>query len=281
MERTFLEWIIFLLQEYGTLFFKGTLTTLWISITGTFIGYLIGFAIGVIRTIPINEEQSMGYRAVVNIVKKVVQIYVVVFRGTPMIVQAMVVYYGASQAFGIDIEPLTAAVIVLSLNTGGYAAEIVRGGIMSIDNGQIEGAKALGMTHVALMLHVVLPQALRNISPQLANLFVTNIKDTSVLNVISVTELFFVTKSAAGTYFRFFEAYTITAMIYLILTILINKLLDILEHKLDGKSDYDLVSEEELKKRMEGIIYEWHKGAKIRKNTNYRNQTSQKAFWRP
>lgn len=250
MERSFLGWIIFLLQEYGTLFFKGMLTTLWISITGTFIGYLIGFAIGVIRTIPVNEEQSVGYRIIVNIVKKIVQIYVVVFRGTPMIVQAMVVYYGASQAFGIDIAPLTAAVIVLSLNTGGYAAEIVRGGIMSVDNGQIEGAKALGMTHVASMLHVVLPQALRNISPQLANLFVTNIKDTSVLNVISVTELFFVTKSAAGTYFRFFEAYTITAMIYLILTILINKILDIVEHKLDGKSDYDLVSEEELKKRM-------------------------------
>ena len=169
-----------------------------------------------------------------------------------MIVQAMVVYYGSSQALDLNIAPMAAAIFVLSLNTGGYAAEIVRGGIISVDNGQMEGAKALGMSHVSMMVNIVLPQALHNTTPQLSNLFVTNIKDTSVLNVISVTELFFITKSAAGTYFRFFEAYTITAMIYLLLTIIINKMLEIFERYLAGKSDYVLVSEEELRQRLEG-----------------------------
>lgn len=108
----------------------------------------------------------------------------------------------------------------------------------------------MGMSHVCMMIHVILPQAFHNITPQLCNLFVTNIKDTSVLNVISVTELFFITKSAAGTYFRFFEAYTITALIYLFLTIIINKLLSILENGLNGNSDYLLVNELELKRRL-------------------------------
>ena len=253
MDKSFFEWIVFLLQEYGSLFLRGTLTTLFISVAGTFVGYLIGFAIGVVNTAPVNKDQSIGYRAIIVLLQKFVQLYVVVFRGTPMIVQAMVLYYGASQAFDINIDPFTAAIIVLSLNTGGYAAEIVRGGIISVDNGQLEGAKALGMTHVSLMIHVVLPQALHNITPQLANLFVTNIKDTSVLNVISVTELFFVTKTAAGAYFRFFESYTITALIYLVLTIIVNKLLSLFERWLEGKSDYELANEEELLAKIQEV----------------------------
>lgn len=250
MEKSFFEWVIFLLQHYGTFFLQGTITTLVISIVGTFIGFLIGFLVGIINTIPVNREQPTGYQLLVKFMKLIVKVYVTVFRGTPMIVQAMVVYYGSSQALDLNIAPMVAAVFVLSLNTGGYAAEIVRGGIISVENGQIEGAKALGMSHVSMMVHIVLPQALQNITPQLCNLFVTNIKDTSVLNVISVTELFFITKSAAGTYFRFFEAYSITAMIYLLLTIIINKLLQLFERYLAGKSDYVLVSEEELKQRL-------------------------------
>lgn len=253
MEKSFFEWIIFLLQQYGTFFLAGTISTLVISVLGTFIGFLIGFLVGIINTIPVNNDQSISYQLIINLIKKLAQIYVTVFRGTPMIVQAMVVYYGSSQALGINVAPMAAAIFVLSLNTGGYAAEIVRGGIISVDNGQIEGAKALGMSHVSMMLNIVLPQALHNTTPQLCNLFVTNIKDTSVLNVISVTELFFITKSAAGTYFRFFEAYTITAIIYLLLTIIINKLLQLFERYLNGKSDYILVNEDDLKQRLEEL----------------------------
>ncbi len=250
MEKSFLEWIIFLLKEYGQFFVYGTIMTIVISVIGTFIGFVIGFITGIINTIPIHSQQSIGYRFFISMIKKITGIYVTVFRGTPMIVQAMVVYYGSSQLFNINIAPFAAAIIVLSLNTGGYAAEIVRGGIISVDHGQEEGARAMGMSHVCMMIHVILPQAFHNITPQLCNLFVTNIKDTSVLNVISVTELFFITKSAAGTYFRFFEAYTITALIYLFLTIIINKLLSILENGLNGNSDYLLVNELELKRRL-------------------------------
>lgn len=250
MEKSFFGWIIFLLQKYGQMFLGGTIVTMVISIIGTAIGFLIGFLTGIINTIPVSRDQPLLYRALVKLLKLFTGIYITVFRGTPMIVQAMVVYYGSSQMLGINIAPLMAAIIVLSLNTGGYSAEIVRGGIMSVDQGQKEGAKALGMSHVCMMVNVILPQALHNITPQLCNLFVSNIKDTSVLNVISVTELFFVTKSASGTYFRFFEAYTITAMIYLLLTIIINKILSIFENHLNGSQDYSLVSEQELKARL-------------------------------
>ena len=115
-----------------------------------------------------------------------------------MIVQAMVVYYGAMSLFDIDMSAMFAGFLVVSINTGAYMAETVRGGIESIDEGQREAAVAIGMDHFQTMRYVVLPQALRNIMPQIGNNLIINIKDTSVLNVISVTELYFASKSAAG-----------------------------------------------------------------------------------
>ena len=131
-------------------------------------------------------------------------IYIEFFRGTPMIVQAMVIFYGSALAFGIDMDRTVAAIFIVSINTGAYMAEIVRGGVISIDKGQFEAAQAIGMNHVQTMLHVVLPQVIRNILPATGNQFIINIKDTSVLNVIGVTELFFQTKSVAGNNFQIF-----------------------------------------------------------------------------
>ena len=125
-------------------------------------------------------------------------------------------------------------------------SETVRGGVISIDNGQIEGAKAIGMSHFQTMIYVVIPQVLRNIMPQMGNTFISNIKDTSVLNVVAVTELFFVTKSAAGTYYRYFEAYVITALIYLVLTIVFSFVLKIIERLVEGRKSYSLVDIETL-----------------------------------
>ncbi len=122
-----------------------------------------------------------------------------------------------------------------------------------MDKGQTEGAQSIGMSHVKLMFYVILPQALKNTTPQLCNLYVTNIKDTAVLNVISVTELFFVTKSAAGTYFKYFEAYFITALIYLFLTIVISKLLSLIENRLMGKQEYEMVGEEYIRNRIKEL----------------------------
>jgi len=155
-----------------------------------------------------------------------------------MIVQAMVIYYGCAQALHINMPYLLAAFVIVSINTGAYLSEIIRGGIQSVDPGQKEAAVAIGMTHWQTMLHVILPQAIRNVLPALGNEFIVNIKDTSVLNVISVTELFFISKSAAGTYFKYFEVFFITSVIYFVMTFAFTRLLRWVEKKMDGPENY-------------------------------------------
>jgi putative lysine transport system permease protein len=135
---------------------------------------------------------------------------------------------------------MTAAIVTVSINTGAYMAEIVRGGIISIDKGQAEAAKSIGMTHWQTMVYIVLPQAVRNIMPSIGNEFVVNIKDSSVLNVISVAELYFNSKSAAGTYLRYFEVFFITAAIYFILTFTVTRILRLLEKKMEGPDSYSI-----------------------------------------
>jgi len=159
-----------------------------------------------------------------------------------MMAQAMFIYYGMLPLLGLNLSMWQAAYFILSINTGAYMAETVRGGINSIDVGQIEGAKALGMGYVPMMIYIILPQTFKIIAPQIGNTFVANIKDTSVLNVIAVTELFYITKVAAGTYFRMFEAYTITALIYLTLTLLFNGLLKLIEKYMAGKESYEVLN---------------------------------------
>ena len=242
MERNIIQWIIFLMQEYGTYFWKGTLVTLETAILGTLLGLVLGFVIGIVKSTPIAPEDSMVKKIYYKVLKTVCDGFVQVFRGTPMMVQAMIIYYGLKQ-YGIDISSFNAAILVILLNTGAYMAETVRGGIQSIDNGQFEGGKALGMSHFTIMFSVVLPQAFRNIIPETGNLFITNLKMTSVLNVIGISELYFATKTAANTYYRYFEAFLITGAIYFILCAVFSKLLSILEKKMEGKKDYELATE--------------------------------------
>lgn len=237
----FVEWIIFLIQQYHEYYLQGLLTTLETSLLGTVLGCCVGFLTGIIQATDLKNQTNRIKKALLVIPWYVSKIYVTIFRGTPMIVQAMVIYYGFSQMFGLDLAPFQAAVLIIMLNSGAYMAETVRGGINSIDRGQIEGAQALGMNYVPMMIHVILPQTFKIIAPQIGNTFVANIKDTSVLNVISVAELFYITKVAAGTYFRMFEAYTITAAIYLTLTLVFNFLLRLLELYLAGKDSYEVL----------------------------------------
>lgn len=242
MEKNILQWIIFLIQEYGPYFWKGTVVTLETSILGTLLGFLLGFLFGIVQSTPVAVEDSMLKKMYYKVLKVTCNLFVQVFRGTPMMVQAMVVYYGLKQN-GVDISSFSAAVFVILLNTGAYMAETVRGGILSIDNGQFEGGKALGMSHSTIMFSVVLPQAFRNIIPEMGNLFITNLKMTSVLNVIGIAELYFATKTAANTYYRYFEAFLITGTIYFILCSIFSKLLTLLEKKIEGKKDYELATE--------------------------------------
>ncbi|NMA13280.1 MAG: amino acid ABC transporter permease [Chloroflexi bacterium] len=238
MPASFFEWVVFFAKKYGIFFLKGAGTTLYIALISTILGFLIGLAIAVIRTTPMDEHDSQAKKAFYKIVQAIFVAYIEIFRGTPMIVQSMVIYYGSAELWGLDMSPIVAALFIVSINTGAYMAEIARGGIISVDKGQYEAASSIGMTHRQIMISVVLPQAIRNILPSIGNEFVVNIKDTSVLNVISVTELFFMSKSAAGTYMRYFEVFFITCVIYFILTFTVTRLLLIVEKKMDGPDTF-------------------------------------------
>ena len=238
----FWERILYLLQEYGTSYLKGAGTTLVIALVSTAIGCLIGFIVGIIQTIPEDKQRdSLLKKIVLKIVKIILKIYVEVFRGTPMIVQAVFIYYGAAQIFNIQMGMWQSAFLIVSINTGAYMAESVRGGIISVDPGQTEGAKAIGMTHVQIMTNVILPQAFRNILPQIGNNLIINIKDTSVLSIISIVDLFFVHKSVAGALYTYFESAVIVMCMYLIMTLAASKLLRLWEKKMDGSKNYELV----------------------------------------
>jgi len=236
------QFILKTIAKYWPMFLRGAGITLYISIIGTVIGSVIGLIIGIIRTIPMPEKGLK--RIILKIINGLLSAYVEVFRGTPMIVQAMVIYYGSKQALDIDMTPLFAGIFIVSINTGAYMAEIVRGGIISIDRGQFEASYAIGMSHLQTMTKVVLPQVIRNILPATGNEFVINIKDTSVLNVISVTELFFQTKSITGNNFKYFETFFITCVIYFVLTYSVTRILRFIEKKLDGPENYTLLDDE-------------------------------------
>lgn len=241
MPVTFFEWVYFLLDQYGVMLAKGAAVTLFLALVGTLIGCIIGLLVGVLQTIPVNPKMSVVTRVSYRVLQFILSAYVEIFRGTPMIVQAMVVYYGSMTMFQIDMSAMFAGLLVVSINTGAYMAETVRGGIYSVDSGQTEAAKAIGMNHFQTMYNVVLPQALRNIMPQIGNNLIINIKDTSVLNVISVTELYFASKTAAGVYYKYFEVFFITCVIYFVMTFTVSRLLRYLEQRMDGEANYALV----------------------------------------
>jgi putative lysine transport system permease protein len=244
-----LEWFINIITNNWPMFLRGAWMTLVISTIGTIIGALIGLIIGVINTIP--KGNGGVKKWLLKIINAILIIYVEFFRGTPMIVQAMVVYYGSDLLFGIDMNRTFAAIFIVSINTGAYMAEIVRGGIMSIEQGQFEAARAIGMNHWQTMIHVVLPQVMRNILPATGNQYVMNIKDTSVLNVIGVTELFFQTKSIAGNNFRYFESFFVACVIYLVMTIVVTQILRFFERKLSGDANYQMLDDAAFIRRPE------------------------------
>ena len=210
-----------------------------IAVISTAVGCLIGFGVGIVQTTPADKAHPVKY-ILMKLVRFLLDAYVEIFRGTPMMVQAMFIYYGLAQLFNIHLGTMEAALFIVSINTGAYMAETVRGGILSIDPGQTEGAKAIGMTHVQTMNAVILPQALRNIMPQIGNNLIINIKDTCVLSVIGTVELFFATKSVAGAMYTYFEAFTITMAIYFVLTFSCSRLLRLWESRMDGPDSYEL-----------------------------------------
>ena len=228
-----------ILKTYYPYLLRGVGYTMLIALTGTIVGAVIGILTGVLRTAPYSRHRPLrylhkGFNALISC-------YVEIFRGTPMMVQAMVIFWGYAFANGGKTLPvIPAGIFIVSINTGAYMAEIVRGGIISVDRGQFEAAYAIGMNHWNAMLHVVIPQVLRNILPSVSNEFVINIKDTSVLNVIGVTELYYIAGVIYRANFKMFQDYAIVCVIYFILTFTVTRLLRLLEKKLAGGKSYTI-----------------------------------------
>ena len=241
--------IALLWGKYGSSYLNGVGSTLLLAVIATLVGCVIGFLCGILQTIPCSHSDPLVKRGLLGLLRGIIRAYIEIFRGTPMILQAVFIYYGLPYFTNNAVQfrnIWAVSILVVSSNTGAYMAESVRGGILSVDRGQTEGAKAIGMTHVQTMLSVVLPQALRNIMPQIGNNFIINVKDTSVMFIIGFNDFFAVHKAVAGATFRFFPSAAIEMAGYLTMTLLASFLLRRLEKLLDGHASYELVREDPL-----------------------------------
>ena len=234
---SFFQDVINIVAKYYPQLLSGVGNTMLIALTGTVAGLAIGLLTGIVRTAPFSRNGFV--RVLHKILNAVIAVYVEIFRGTPMMVQAMVIYWGYAFVSGGNTLPLIpSGILIVSVNTGAYMAEIVRGGIISIDKGQFEGAMSIGMTHSQTMFKVIIPQVMRNILPSVSNEFVINIKDTSVLNVIGVTELYYFAGIIKRQSFETFQTYLVVCVLYFILTFTVTRLLRFVERKLDGNDSY-------------------------------------------
>jgi len=209
--------VIDFLPELGT----GLYYTLLISVLGLLIGFVLGAIFGFGR---ITKNRFIYGLSTV---------YVEIIRGTPVLVQAIWIYYALPLIIGFNIPSITAGVIVIALNSGAYIAEIVRGAVQSIDKGQVEAGRSLGLNHGKTMRYIVWPQAFKRMIPPLGNQFIISIKDTSLLSVILVPELIFQGRLIAANHFNAVEIYTTVAVFYLAITLTLSFVLRIMERRLD------------------------------------------------
>ena len=241
--------VVLLWSKYHGMYLDGVKNTLILALVATVIGCAIGLVCGVLNTIPYTRNDPLPKRFLLKLLRVVIRIYVEVFRGTPMVLQAVFIYYGLPYFSGNTLRfdsVWAAAILVVSVNTGAYMAESVRGGIISIDPGQTEGAKAIGMTHFQTMVNVIMPQALRNIMPQIGNNFIINVKDTSVMFIITFTEFFAAHRYIVGVNNKYFPSAVIEMIGYLTMTLAASFLLRLLERHLDGDDSYELVQGDQL-----------------------------------
>jgi putative lysine transport system permease protein len=240
--------IVKLWQDAAPQYLKGAGDTLLLAVVATAVGCLIGLYCVILQTLSDSKNDFLLKKAVINTTKAFVRVYVEVFRGTPMILQAVFIFFGLPYLTGnaLRFDVITAAYIVVSVNTGAYMAETVRGGILSIDKGQTEGAMAIGMNHFQTMVKVILPQTLRNIIPQIGNNLIINIKDTSVMFIIGYAELFAAHKSYVGATYLYFPSAVVTMAMYLIMTAVCSVLLRLWEHLMDGPENFNLATTDSL-----------------------------------
>lgn len=231
-KNEFFKTVWYLLETQGSFFLNGLIITVLLAVVGTLGGFILSLIFTIVRTEEIDHKRDRLFK---KALKKTghyfTSIYVTVFRGTPMIVQAMIFYYGVSRLRLSWWTPLAAGLTVVTLNTTAYIIEVIRGGINGVDKGQMEAARSLGFSRRKAMFLIVLPQAIRNSLPAIGNEFIVNLKDSAVLSVIGVTELFRGTQLAVSGNFRNIEGFFIAAIMYLILTFITSKFIHYLEHR--------------------------------------------------
>ncbi|MCD6363012.1 MAG: amino acid ABC transporter permease [Synergistetes bacterium] len=203
---------------YLPMFLKGTKVTIEASVMAILIGLAIGTIVGIGRVIPLKPINFIAW------------LYVYVIRGTPLLVQLFLIYFGLP-SLGIELEAFPAGVIGLGINSGGYVAEIVRGGIEAVPKGQLEAAKVLGLSYFQTMWYIVLPQAIRNMLPALGNEFVTLVKQSALLSTLAITELTMVGQQVRSVTFASFEVFITVALIYLALTTVVSTLVRHVERR--------------------------------------------------
>lgn len=227
------ERVVYLLMHYHSFFWQGIKVTLLLALLGTVFGLLLSFLLVGMQNTKHHFKDKLPKRILRNTFKTIAVLYIDIIRGTPMVVQAALFYYGFFSKYSQNI--ILAGLIVVSFNSAAYLAEILRGGLLGLGQQQLEAARSLGMSRFQAMTHVIMPQVLRNSVPAINNEFVTNIKDSAVLSIIGLGELFYNARAASSQSYFTFESYLIVAGIYLIMTVIITRLVDALVKYWDNR----------------------------------------------
>lgn len=217
-------------EYFQKLLLDGLLNTLKVAVLGLMIGIVIGTIIAVIKVAP---KYKLGMR----ILDKICSVYVAIFRGTPIVVQLLLAYYVLLPALSVkDVNSLVVGIVVFGMNSGAYVSEIMRGGLNSIDKGQMEAGRALGLSYVTVMIKIIIPQAIKNILPTLGNEFISLIKETSVLSFITVYDLYTALVTIGSKNYEKMVPYIVMAIIYIVLVLAITLIIKLLERRF-AKSD--------------------------------------------
>ena len=208
---------------------EGLKNTLIIAVTGLLIGIIIGTLIATVRVIP-------KYKLLPRILNVICNFYVETFRGTPIVVQLLIFYYVLFPLLGVRMSGLEVAMLVFGLNSGAYISEIMRSGILSVDGGQMEAGRAVGLSFSTTMMKIVIPQAVKNILPTLGNEFIALVKETSVVSFVGATDLYLAFNRIGSNSYEFMVPYIVMALIYIILVLIISAGIKLMERSL-RKSD--------------------------------------------
>ncbi|MBQ3230860.1 MAG: amino acid ABC transporter permease [Clostridia bacterium] len=215
----------FITKEAWRTVVDGLWATIEIAVLGLIIGIIIGTVIAMIKMIP-------KYKTAPKVFSAICDVYVGFFRGTPIISQLLIGYYVLMPALGLNINNVTVAIIVFGMNSGAYISEIMRSGMQSVDPGQLEAARALGLGYWVSMLKVVIPQGIKNILPTLGNEFIALIKETSVVSMIAVVDLTKAFRQIGDSSYEYIIPYTILAAVYLVIVFIISRGIKLLERRL-------------------------------------------------